>query len=127
MNNQSTQATPAKPTYRDIETALIEVVKAGILYKKPKDGKFMLRYKHKITILRQAEDPEKFVIEIAQTILPNETKYQQILEDYKTWYKREPKILEGITKLYSLYYNLAKDHFLTDEQADDEVENFLNL
>ena len=87
----STQAKPTKPTYRDIETALIAVVKAGILYKKPKDGKFMLRYKQRITMLRQEEDPEKFVLESAQTNLPNEIKYRQILDDYKTWYNREPK------------------------------------
>ena len=123
----STQAKPTKPTYRDIETALIAVVKAGILYKKPKDGKFMLRYKQRITMLRQEEDPEKFVLESAQTNLPNEIKYRQILDDYKTWYNREPKILEAVTKLYRLYYELAKDHFLTEEQVDQEAEDFLNL
>ena len=93
----STQAKPTKPTYWDIETALIAVVKAGILYKKPKDGKFMLRYKQRITMLWQKEDPEKFVLESAQTNLPNEIKYCQILDDYKTWYNRESKILESVT------------------------------
>jgi hypothetical protein len=97
-----------KPTYRDIESALIAIVKAGILYKKPKDGKFMLRYKQRIINLRQAEDPENFILETAQSILPNETKYQQILEDYKAWYSREPKLLTAINKLYRLYYELAK-------------------
>ncbi|CAB4479242.1 unnamed protein product [Rhizophagus irregularis] len=95
----STQAIPAKPTYREIESALIAVIKAGILYKKPKDGKFMLCYKQRIIKLRQAEEPENFVLETAQSILPNETK---------------------------LYYELAKDYFLTDSQADDEVEDYLN-
>lgn len=122
----STQATPAKPTYREIESALIAVVKAGILYKKPKDSKFMLRYKQRIIELRQAADPENFVLETAQSIIPNEVKYKQIVEDYKIWYKREPKILEAFTKLYKLYYELAKDHFLSEEQADGEVEDFLN-
>jgi hypothetical protein len=122
----STQAIPAKPTYREIELALIAVVKAGIIYKKPKDSKFMLCYKKRIISLRQAEEPENFILEIAQSILPNETKYQQILEDYKTWYSREPKLLSAINKLYRLYYELAKDYFLTDSQADDEVEDYLN-
>ena len=122
----STQAIPAKPTYREIESALIAVIKAGILYKKPKDGKFILCYKQRIIKLRQAEEPENFILEIAQSILPNETKYQQILEDYKTWYSREPKLLSAINKLYKLYYELAKDYFLTDSQADDEVEDYLN-
>ncbi|CAB4410340.1 unnamed protein product [Rhizophagus irregularis] len=88
--------------------SLIAVIKAGILYKKPKDGKFMLCYKQRIIKLRQAEEPENFVLETAQSILPNETKYQQILENYKTWYSREPKLLSAINKLYRLYYELAK-------------------
>ena len=122
----STQDIPAKPTYREIESALIAVIKTGILYKKPKDGKFMLCYKQRIIKLRQAEEPENFILETAQFILPNETKYQQILENYKTWYSREPKLLFAINKLYKLYYELAKDYFLTDSQADDEVEDYLN-
>lgn len=115
-----------KPTYREIEAALIAVIKAGILYKKPKDGKFMIRYKQRITNIRQAEEPEKFVIETAQSIIPNNIKYQQILDDYKSWYKREPKILESITKLYKLYYELAKDNFLSDKEIDQETEDFIN-
>ena len=92
----STQAKPTKPTYRDIETALIAVVKAGILYKKPKDGKFMLHYKQKITMLHTKPGI------------------------------REPKILKAITKLFRLYYELAKDYFLTDDQVDKKAEDFLN-
>ena len=34
----STQVKPTKPTYRDIEIALIAVVKAGLYYRRPKDG-----------------------------------------------------------------------------------------
>ena len=86
----------------------------------------MLRYKQRITNIRQAEDPNKFVIESTQIILPNEVKYQQIMKDYKSWYNREPMILEVINRLYKLYYELAKDNFLTDEQADEETEDFLN-
>jgi hypothetical protein len=76
--------------------------------------------------LRQAENLENFILETAQSILPNEIKYQQILKDYKTWYSREPKLLTAINKLYRLYYELAKNYFLTDEQADDKIDNYLN-
>ena len=116
-----------KPTYQEIEKALITVIKAGIYYKKPKDGKFMLRYKQRILSLRQAEDPEKFILELAQKIIPHETKYQQALNDNKTWYINEPRILEAITNLYKLYYEIAKDYFLTEEQVNQEAEDFLNL
>jgi hypothetical protein len=87
----------------------------------------MLRYKQRILNIRQAEDPEKFILESAQKNIPNEVKYQQIMENNKTWYKSEPKILEAITNLYNLYYELAKDYFLTEEQVNKETEDFLNL
>ena len=121
-----TQAT-TKPTYQAIEVALFGIIKASILYKKPKDGKFMQRYKQKILSLRQSEDSEAFVFEAAQSCIPNETKYRQILDDNKVWYKREPEVLNAIIKLYRLYYELAKDHFATDAQMDQEANDFLNL
>ena len=37
-----------KPTYQEVKQALINVVKAGIYYRKPKDGKFMQNYKKKL-------------------------------------------------------------------------------
>ena len=70
----STQAT-TKPTYQNIEAALFGIIKAGILYKKPKDGKFMQRYKQKIPSLRQVKDLEAFVFESAQSCIPNKTRY----------------------------------------------------
>jgi len=48
----STQAKPTKPTYQDIEMALIAVVKAGLYYRRPKDGKFMQNYKERVKNLR---------------------------------------------------------------------------
>ena len=78
------EAAITKPTYQDIEAALFSIIKAGILYKKPKDGKFMQQYKQKILSLRQAEDPETFALEVAQSCIPNDTRYHQILDDNKS-------------------------------------------
>ena len=41
-----------KPTYQEVEQALINLIKAGISYKKPKDGKLMQGYKEHIIKLR---------------------------------------------------------------------------
>ena len=71
--------------------------------------------------MRQAEDLDKYILSLAQSILPNEAKYQQLVDDYKSWYQCEPKL-----KLNCLYYELAKDYFLTDEQIKEEAEDFLN-
>ena len=116
----------SKPTYQDIETALIAVIKAGIYYKRPLDGKFMQSYKERIKKLRQAEDPQEYVLKLAMTIFPNNDKYNQIMDNYKEYYGRDPKILVAIMELYKLYYKLAKDHFITEEQVDKEAEDFLN-
>jgi glycerophosphoryl diester phosphodiesterase len=65
------QLTKIKPTYQEIEQALINVVKAGIYYRRPKDGKFMQNYKERIKKLRQAEDPKEFVLKLASLIKIN--------------------------------------------------------
>ena len=98
----STQVKPTKPTYRDIEIALIAVIKAGLYYRRPKDGKFMQNYKERVKKLRQAEDPEEYVLKLAQTIFPNKDKYHQIMDDYKSYYGKDPKILNSIMELYKL-------------------------
>ena len=122
MSNQN-QANPsiakvgaeAKPTPQEIEKALINVVKAGISYRRPKEGKFMQSYKERVKKLRQTEDPEKYVLKLALTIFPDEAKYHSIMDDYKSWYGKDPRILNAIMDLYKLYYKLAKDHFYIKE------------
>ena len=37
-----------QPTSQQVEQALINVVKAGIYYRKPKNGKFMQSYKERV-------------------------------------------------------------------------------
>jgi hypothetical protein len=119
------QLAETKPTSQEVEQALINVVKAGLYYRKPKDGKFMQSYKEKVKKLRQAEEPEEYVEDLTRTIFPNECKYRQIIDDYKSWYGRDPEILNTIMDLYKLYYKLAKDHFIKKEDID--AEDFLNF
>ena len=126
MSTQN-QLAETKPTYKDVEQALINVIKAGIYYRKPKDGKFMQNYKERIRKLRQAEDSEEYILNLAMTIFPNKNKYNEIMNDYKSWYRRNPKILNSIIELYKLYYKLAQDHFVDEAQIDKETEEFINL
>jgi hypothetical protein len=125
MSTQN-QLTDTKPTSQEIEQALINVIKAGLYYRRPKEGKFMQSYKERIIKLRQAEDPEEYVLKLAQTIFPNEDKYNKIMSDYKSWYGSDPEILNSIMELYKLYHKLAKDYFNTKAQANEEVEDFLS-
>src|SRR2546429_7571130 len=94
------QLAEIKPTSQEIEQALINIIKAGLYYRRPKDGKFMQNYKERVKKLRQAEDPEEYILKLAQTIFPNKDKYHQIMDDYKSYYGKDPKILNSIMELY---------------------------
>ncbi|GBB89734.1 hypothetical protein RclHR1_16510003 [Rhizophagus clarus] len=125
MSTQN-QLADIKPTYQKIEQALINVVKAGIYYRRPKDSKFMQSYNERIKKLRQVEDPQEYVLKLAITIFPNKAKYHKVKDDYKEFYGRDSKILNTIMELYKLYYKLAKNHFITDKQVDEKTEDFLS-
>ena len=68
------QIAEAKPISQQVEQALVSIVKAGLYYRKPKDGKFMQSYKGRVKKLHQSEDPEQYVVDLARTIFPNERK-----------------------------------------------------
>src|ERR1700741_1715308 len=104
------QLPEVKPTSQQVKQTLINVVKVGLYYRKPKDGKFMLSYKKRVKKLRQAEDPDEYILENAKRLFPNERKYHQIMNNYKSWYARDPEILSSIMDLYKLYYKIAKDY-----------------
>src|SRR5256885_16719937 len=94
------QITEVKPTSQQVEQALINIIKAGLYYRRPKDGKFMQNYKERVKKLRQAKDPEEYVLKLAQIIFPNKDKYHQIMDDYKSYYGKDLKILNSIMELY---------------------------
>jgi hypothetical protein len=121
------QLSDGQPTAKDVEKALINVIKAGLYYNKPKDGKFMLSYKERVKKIRDSSSPDKYIIGLAKAIFPNEEEYHRLIDDYKTWYGRNPEILNAIMELYKLYYELAKDSFIKKEELDKEVEDFLAL
>jgi hypothetical protein len=54
MHNE--QAVINKPTSQDIEKALINIIKAGLYYRNPKDSNFMQGNKDGSNKLRYAED-----------------------------------------------------------------------
>src|ERR1044071_4296841 len=99
MSNQF-QLTETKPTSQEVEQALINVVKAGIYYRKPKDGKFMQSYKERVKKLHQSEDPDEYILENAKRLFSTKDKYHQIMDDYKYWYGKDPKIINAVIDLY---------------------------
>src|SRR5260363_357737 len=106
--------TETKPIYKEVEQALINIIKAGLYYRKPKDSKFIQNYKERIRKLCQAEVPEEYILNLVMSIFSNKDKYNKIMNNYKSWYGQDPKILNSIIELYKLYYKLAKDHFVKE-------------
>ena len=122
----STEVKSTHPTWQDIEKALIAIVRAGLYYKKPKDGKFLQNYRKRVHDLRKADDPTEFIIKKAQYLFPNEAKYNQMKKDYRTYYKYEPRILKAVETLNDLYYTIAKEYFKSEEEIEKEADDFLN-
>ena len=48
------------------------------------------------------------------------------MDDYKSYYGKDPRILNTVMNLYKLYCKLAKDHFIKEEKIDNEAEDFFN-
>ena len=86
----------------------------------------MQSYKERVKKLCQAEDLDEYILENAKRLFPDKDKYHSIMDDYKSWYGKDPKILNAVIDLYKLYYKLAKDYFNTEEQVNKEIEDFLS-
>ena len=115
-----------KELAKDVEKAIIAVIRVGIKNKKEKDGKFLQTYKKQLTEICTAEDINEYIIEKAKHLFPNEERYAEIMKNSRTWYKNEEQILKAIEKLNQTYYDIAKDHFTTEEEIDKELDDFIN-
>src|SRR5438477_13097647 len=87
ISQVSTGVEFSKPTWQDIEKAIVIIIQAGVLYKKKKNEKFMQNYKKRYTDLHQAEDPDIYILDTANRIFPNEEKYIETQKQYREWYK----------------------------------------
>ncbi|RHZ69934.1 hypothetical protein Glove_276g2 [Diversispora epigaea] len=83
IDQQSTEVKSSKPTWQDIEKAIVIITQAGVYYKKKKDEKFMQNYKKRYTELHQAEDPDIYILNNAKRIFPNEEKYIEMKKQYQ--------------------------------------------
>ena len=99
------QLTDTKLTSQKIEQALINIIKAGLYYRRPKDGKFMQNYKERVKKLRQAEDPEEYILKLAQTIFPIKIN---IIKLWMTTNHITEKIQRFLTPLWN-YINYTID------------------
>ena len=124
--SEPTEVKSSIPTWQDIEKAILDILRAGIYYRKPKNKGFMSWYKKQLEELRGSEDPEIHVYEKAIEKFPNEEIFKSTMEDHKGYYKKEIKIRQAIENYYNLCYNIAKESFSTDEEREEEFQAWLN-
>ena len=120
------EADMAKPTWKDIEKALREIVKAGVDYKMEKDGTFMKNWRKKFRKLSKEEDPDKFIVDNAKQLFPNETQYRRKISDTKEWYQYKPRVYKALLAYYKMNYTIAKEYFKSEEELEKETDEFLN-
>ena len=126
QTNERSEPTNNKIGWKDIEKAIILVMRAGIDDKKDKDKGLLKNYKKRLTELRHAEDLDDYIIEKAKNLFPNEKKYTETIDNNRIWYKNDREILKAIENLNKLYYEIAKDYFRSEEEIDRELEDFIN-
>ena len=124
--SETTEVESSIPTWQDIEKAILDILRAGIYYRKPKNKGFMSWYKKQLEELRGSEDPEIHIYEKAIEKFPNEEIFKTTMECHKGYYTKEIKIYQAIKKYYNLCYNIVKKSFSTDEQREKEFQAWLN-
>ena len=122
----STQVSITKPTWQDFEKAIVNILRAGVIYRKPKDKGFMSQYKKQLDELHGAEDLEMHIFEKSTNKFPNEEIYNTTMQELNSFYKKEIKIRKAIESYYNIYYNIAKDSFSTEKELEEELNEFIN-
>ena len=108
----SIQIDTTKPTWQDVEKSIIDILRAGVYCRKPKDKGFMSWYKKQLNELHQYENPETHIYKKAIDKFPNKETYNLTIETHKTY--------------YTLCYTIIKDIFATVEEMEEEFNSWLN-
>lgn len=126
IDQVSSDVASSKPTWQDFEKAIIDILRAGVAYKLPKNKGFMSWYKRQLDELRSAEDPDLHIFEKAIDLFPTEDSYREKIETHKSYYKRHINVRKTIQKYYVLCYNIVKDSFSTEEEIEEELNEWVN-
>src|SRR5260363_221443 len=126
LSNETKSSTENQliPKWQDIAKAIKELVIVADYCGKPRDGKLMKAYKKQYRNLFNAEEPDEYIVEYAKNKFLNKEKYMEMKEQYKQWYRFEPKLLKAIGDLNLLYYKLAKPYFKDLTKVRSEIDNF---
>jgi hypothetical protein len=71
---------------KHIDSALVDVLKAGVYHRYKKDSKLIQEYKNYVKELRKSSDKEAHIRKIAYMIFPDENSYNRRMARYRKWY-----------------------------------------
>ncbi|CAG8754786.1 uncharacterized protein OCT59_029913 [Rhizophagus irregularis] len=111
--------------YKDIELALVEIIKVAYSQGTKKYDKMGLSYVGYLKIMQRKKDPDDHCKYVAKQRAPNEEVYNKRMADFKDWYNEE--VYQSLEKLYKLYLLLANQEEVVQKRSIEEVNEMLKL
>ena len=111
--------------YKNIESALVEIIKVAYSQGTKKYDKMGLTYVGYLKTMRRKRDPDEHCRYVAKQRAPNEKAYNERMADYKDWYNEE--VYQSIEKLYKLYLLFASQEEVIQKRSIEEVNEMLKL
>ena len=111
--------------YKDIESALIEVIKVAYSQGTKKYDKMGLTYVSYLKTMQRKSDPDDHCRYVAKQQAPNEEVYNERMADFKDWYNEE--VYQSLEKLYKLYLSFANREEVVQKRSTEEVNEILKL
>ena len=109
--------------HKNIELALVEVIKVAYSQGTKKYDKLGASYVNYLKTLQRKRDPEDHVRYVAKQRVPNEETYNERMADFKDWYNEE--VYTSLEKLYKLYLELASQEEIVEKRSKEEVDDIL--
>src|ERR1044072_3105944 len=111
--------------YKDIESALVEIIKVAYSQGTKKYDKMGLTYVGYLKTMRRKRDPDDHCRYVAKQRAPNEEAYTERMADFKDWYNEE--VYQNLEKLYKLYLSFANQKEVVQKRFTKEVNEILKL
>ena len=111
--------------YKDIELALVEIIKVAYSQGTKKYDKMGLTYVGYLKTMQRKRDPDDHCRYVAKQRAPNEEVYNERMADFKDWYN--DKVYQSIEKLYKLYLLFVSQKEVVQKRSTEEVNEILKL
>jgi hypothetical protein len=109
--------------HKDIESAIIEVIKVAYSQGTKKYDKLGASYVGYLKLIQRKRDPDDHCKYVAKQRAPNKEVYNERMVDFKDWYNEE--VYQSQEKLYKLYLSLASQEEVIQKRSTEEINEIL--